>query len=536
VTRLLSWLLFVPVALSIAAFWFWLGIPVAMPERVAAEASQLPCVSYAPFRRGQTPFDENFIATPEAIEADLIHLKTMTNCVRTYSVGQGLDRVPELAARHGMTVLMGIWLGRDPVANAEEISLGIETARKHPGAIRAVVVGNEVLLRRELAADALQAIIRSVKLQVPTPVTYADVWEFWLQNKELAAAVDFVTVHILPYWEDEPVGAADAADHVLAIRKEVGEIFEGKGILIGETGWPSRGRMREAAYPSPSNQARVVQEILVLAKRQGFDVNLIEAFDQPWKRVLEGTVGGYWGILDADTREPKFGLGTPVSDHPRWLIQAVAGIVLAGAVLAAAHHAARRSTWPIGRVEWLSMAVLAAVSGMALGGIAEAASYEIQDPVSAARSVLLGLLALGMPLLAANLRMRAIPPRPLGNLGPTTPGHRTARWFSLGIALAGVLATFVVLGLVFDPRYRDFPIAPFFVIAAAAVCAPRRAGDMATTRAERIFGWTIGLGALLIVAREGIENVQALMLVAALLILARNLVWGADVRTSEARG
>ncbi len=46
------------------------------------------------------------------------------------------------------------------------------------------------------------------------PVTYADVWEFWLRNRDVAAAVDFVTIHILPYWEDFPIPARNAAAHV----------------------------------------------------------------------------------------------------------------------------------------------------------------------------------------------------------------------------------------------------------------------------------------------------------------------------------
>ncbi len=88
------------------------------------------------------------------------------------------------------------------------------------------------------------------------PVTYADVWEFWLRNRELAAAVDFITIHILPYWEDFPIPARDAARHVDAIRKQVVAAFPGKEILLGEFGWPSAGRMREGALPSPANQAR----------------------------------------------------------------------------------------------------------------------------------------------------------------------------------------------------------------------------------------------------------------------------------------
>ena len=78
-----------------------------------------------------------------------------------------------------------------------------------------MVVGNEVLLRGELSADSdsLQ-FLREVKSRTAVPVTYADVWEFWLRNRDLAAAVDFVTIHILPYWEDFPIPADDAAAHV----------------------------------------------------------------------------------------------------------------------------------------------------------------------------------------------------------------------------------------------------------------------------------------------------------------------------------
>src|ERR1044071_10072456 len=63
------------------------------------------------------------------------------------------------------------------------------------------------------------------------------------------------------------------------IRKRMAVAFPGKEILIGEPGWPSAGRMREGALPSRTNQARVMSEILDLAKREKFRVNLIEAYD-----------------------------------------------------------------------------------------------------------------------------------------------------------------------------------------------------------------------------------------------------------------
>ena len=141
------------------------------------------------------------------------------------------------------------------------------------------------------------------------PVTYADVWEFWLRNRDVAAAADFITIHILPYWEDFPIPARNAAAHVESIRRRMVDAFPGKEVIIGEVGWPSAGRMREGALPSPANQARVIQDVLALAKRENFRVNVIEAFDEPWKRALEGTVGGHWGLLDDATRTPKFAWG-----------------------------------------------------------------------------------------------------------------------------------------------------------------------------------------------------------------------------------
>ncbi len=101
-----------------------------------------------------------------------------------------------------------------------------------------------------------------------------------------------------------------------AIRSRVAASFPGKDILIGEVGWPSAGRMREGALPSPANQALVLEEVMARARANNYRVNLIEAFDQPWKRKLEGTVGGYWGLLTSGGREPKFAWGEPVSEPP----------------------------------------------------------------------------------------------------------------------------------------------------------------------------------------------------------------------------
>ena len=162
----------------------------------------------------RSPLDLSTRIEPWQIDEDLARLARLTDCVRIYSVDFGLDRVPEIAERHGLKVLLGLWVSSHADRTKYQIDTGIALAKRFPGVIRGVIVGNEALLRGEIAPGALADLIRNVKAQVSMPVSYADVWEFWLRYRELAAAVDFVTVHILPYWEDHPIAAHEAANHV----------------------------------------------------------------------------------------------------------------------------------------------------------------------------------------------------------------------------------------------------------------------------------------------------------------------------------
>src|SRR3979411_2646990 len=361
---------------AIAAVWWWIATPISLARAPIDPAAKLLCVSYAPFRDAQTPLVPTTHVPPEQIAEDLEQLAKISSCVRTYSIENGLDRVPELAAKVGLKVIQGIWLGSDRLKNLAQISTAVRLAKEYPGVITSLVVGNEVLLRGEMTTSDLAANIRSVKAQVSIPVTYADVWEFWLRNREIYEAVDFVTIHILPYWEDMPVRAKFAASHVDAIRKRMAVAFPGKEILIGETGWPSEGRMREGALPSRTNQARVVSEILDLAKRENFRVNLIESYDQPWKRQLEGTVGGYWGLFDSAWRALKYPPGQTISNYPFWKLQMGCGMALAILVFAVAWLTLRRRPWKPRPASWIAVAISASAAGILLGIAGDKMFYE----------------------------------------------------------------------------------------------------------------------------------------------------------------
>ncbi|MCB1887109.1 MAG: beta-1,6-glucan synthase [Rhodocyclaceae bacterium] len=400
---------------------------VALPD---AAGQRIRCVSYSPFHRpGLSPLDPSARITPAQIREDLQALTSMTGCVRTYAVDQGLEAVPEIAGALGMSVLLGAWIGRDEAANERQLERLVALARAHPETVRGVIVGNEVLLRGEQEAPAMARYLARVRAQVPVPVSYADVWEFWLRHPELAREVDVVTVHVLPFWEDEPVSVEQAVAHVVAIRRQISATFD-RPILVGETGWPSVGRQRDGAAPGRIAQARFVRELLLQANREGWDYNLIEAFDQPWKRRLEGTVGGYWGVLDGKGR-PHFPLDGPVAERAGWGGLPWAALVGATILAGAAALARRRREW---QIAW---GIAGLWAGLALGLAVEHAMVAWRDWRE--WLVLSAVAALGPAWLVA------------------TAGGLRLRWRE-GLRLAVLFcAATGALWLAVDPRYRDFP-------------------------------------------------------------------------------
>ena len=520
---------------TIIATWWWLGAPVEMPPPPLGAGEKFQCVSYAPFRRGQSPLDVTLHVDAAQIDEDLARLAPLTDCVRTYSIDRGLDQVAGIAQRHGLKVLQGLWLGNDAEKNRYQIETTVALANRYPDVISAVVVGNEVLLRGELSATDLAAIVRKVKAEVPVPVTYADVWEFWLRNRDLAAAADFITIHILPYWEDFPIAADRAAAHVESIRAKVAAAFPGREILIGEVGWPSAGRMREGALPSRSNQARVLEEVLIKARRDNYRVNLIEAFDQPWKRQLEGTVGGHWGLIDADTREPKFIWGQPVSDHPYWRWAAGCGVALAFLVCATALFAHSRSKTPLTAGAAAGVAVNALIPGAIVGWAIANVPVESLGVGGWTRSLALVAIAIAAPVLAtAALVQNVAPPSFARLLGRKRPVDLLS--IALGLALLALMLLSVqtALGFVFDPRYRDFPFAPltsatvpFLVL---TLCGPRGQGPRGV--AEMVAATALAMSAVFMVLNESFVNWQAVWLAAIFAVCAFTLVQSRDAQSS----
>lgn len=518
--------------------WWWIATPVTLARAPIDPAAKLECVSYAPFRGAQTPLDPTTQIGAAQIAADLAQLAQISKCVRTYSIDNGLDQVPELAGKVGLKVIQGIWLGNNRLKNLAQIATVVGLTKEYPGVITSVVVGNEVLLRGEMTTADLAATIRSVKAQVTVPVTYADVWEYWLRNREIYEAVDFVTIHILPYWEDMPVRASHAAAHVDSIRRQIAVAFPAKEILIGETGWPSAGRMREGALPSRTNQARVVSDILGLAKRENFRVNLIEAYDQPWKRQLEGTVGGYWGLIDAEQRTLKYPAGQPINNYPQWKIQLGCGLGLSLLVFGTAMLTLRRRPWSPRLVSWLAVAASATAAGILLGVAADRMLHESYSVGGWLRWGLLLASGIVTPVLAANALMsgRALPTF-LELIGPREGRSGSLMVYALGLAMmvTTLIGAETALGFLFDPRYRDFPFASLTmaVLPLFSLMLLNRPQQGVRPIAEAVFAGVFVVTALYTVFNEGPKNWQSLWTCAVYFLLGITLWRARGVQTPK---
>jgi exo-beta-1,3-glucanase (GH17 family) len=304
-----------------------------LPQDVGPDVpkGKLKSLSFAPFREGQSPLEEEF-PSPEQLDADLRLLADKTHTIRTYASAEGsMPALPPLAHKYGLKMTQGAWLGTVKKDHQKEIQALIRAANTYPDVITRVIVGNEVLLRGDFGPKELIGYIRQVKRSVKQPVSYADVWSMYMKYPELIKEVDFITIHILPYWEDEPISVEQAPAHIERIYKHVRHeadlIAPGKPILIGESGWPSEGRQRGWAVPSIVNEAKFIRSLIKVANENGFDYNIVEAINQSWKSEFEGVVGANWGLFSVDRKE-VFPLTGKVYEHAEWYKELIASTLI----------------------------------------------------------------------------------------------------------------------------------------------------------------------------------------------------------------
>jgi exo-beta-1,3-glucanase (GH17 family) len=274
-------------------------------------------VTYDPLRKQDTQTSNTFPSAQE-IENDFELLRDKVFAVRTYNVSKekGLDKIPELAAKHNLNSTVGAWIGVDLDENRRQVDTLIEISKQYNPKLIRLMVGNEVLLRGDVTEEALIGYIRDVRHSNPNrPVSTSETWDVWIKHPKLVDEVDFIAIHVLPYWEG--IAAEDAVDYVFDRYNDVKAAYPNKPIVITEVGWPSDGQPVKHATASIPNQATFLRDFLNRADKEKITYYVVEAFDQPWKKSIEGSAGAYWGIFNAD-RQSKYPMDGDVMALPDW--------------------------------------------------------------------------------------------------------------------------------------------------------------------------------------------------------------------------
>ena len=230
--------------------------------------------------------------------------------------------------------------------------------------------------------------------------------------------------------------------------RQVRAAFPGKPVMIGETGWPSAGRPRQAASASVVNEARYLRGFLRYAATRAHALQR----DRGVRPALEARAGRHRGRLLGHLRcagRPKFPMQGPVVEVPHWWRGWLAGAagcvgVRPGRRLAAALARLRAAGW---RWRWPASPAAAALAWQV-----PADALRLPGPLW---EWLLSWRGAGCALVTRAACWRATIAAALAGAAVV---RDPPRWLRFGWLFA--LAYYGLL-LVFDGRYRDFPLGLF---------------------------------------------------------------------------
>ncbi len=317
------------IAVAIAILSVSLWALANRPEQEPPWPTRIQGFSFSPFRSHQTPLYGKY-PNERQLEADLALLEGKTHAIRTYTVESSLAKIPALAQKYGMNVALGIWIDDNDERNEAYLQTMEQIVSTQFNIVR-VIIGNEAVLREDVPVEKMIAYLDRARTKLGIPISTAEPWHVWLKYPELAEHVDYLAIHMLPYWEGVRIDLA--VDYIVEKINLLKQRFPDKPIVIAEVGWPSNGRTRKWAVASPANEAIFLRQFLHRAKKEKYTYYVMEAFDQPWKKDTEGAVGAYWGVYDVD-RQEKFPFTEPIVPIENWYVLAGISVLIAGVAFA----------------------------------------------------------------------------------------------------------------------------------------------------------------------------------------------------------
>jgi exo-beta-1,3-glucanase (GH17 family) len=246
-------------------------------------------------------------ASTARIGRDLAQLHPDFQGLITYSCANGVEQVPAVAARLGYRALiLGVW---DPTSRTE-VDTAVALARRYPGLVVGISLGNEMLLAKRLPWAVLRHALEQLRVALPdVAVTTSEPFYYYLLDDTpgFLDVQDFLLPSIHPLYQPWFKGSTVATD-VDFVVEVLGKLAArtDKPILVKETGLPSGPQ--ELGFTS---EHQTLFWRLLSARISADDKRAIayfEAFDQPWKAEnARAEFGlhpeeGHWGLYDAQGR------------------------------------------------------------------------------------------------------------------------------------------------------------------------------------------------------------------------------------------
>lgn len=278
-----------------------------------------PGIDYTPMYT-QYPDCLNYPPSQNNVTRDVAVLSQLSNTIRLYGTDCNqtemvLTAIDRLGLNGTTKVWMGIWQDSNTTTNARQLEQAYKIFANHGAASFAgVIVGNEVLFRKDLTIANLSNVIDDVRKHMDTngiklPIASSDLGDNWTQA--FADKVDILMANIHPFFAGQTADVAAGWTWSFWQNKDIPLKTDITKNYIAETGWPTKGGKDcgEATTCTTGSVAGITELNTFMntwicpSLANGTNYFWFEAFDEPWKIKFNEPGKEWedqWGLMDVN--------------------------------------------------------------------------------------------------------------------------------------------------------------------------------------------------------------------------------------------